>query len=159
MATNPTGLLKGNVEWKFRLQWTPGGEESFMCNHNFYNLRYPWWIPIPRQPPIMDVRYPTTQQMIYPNFKWESEDKYSSTPRYRHARTRHPDYKFRDRPVGELYSSLLPLSLLAPFGPSVMDTTFPRGWYCTWCGKLNFQAALRQRKCSSSHCKVSCDFI
>lgn len=156
---NPTGLIKGNVEWKFRLQWTPGGEESLTCHHNFYSLGHPWWAPI-SQRPTKDARYPLIQQVtLNPNFKRESEDKYPTTPRYRIARTCHPDYKFRDRPIGELYSSLLPLSLLAPFGPSVMDTTFPRGWYCTWCGKLNFQAALRQRKCSSLRCKVSCDFI
>lgn len=158
-AVEPFGLIKGNVAWKFRLQWTPGGEESFMCNHDPYSLGHPWWIPIPRQPPTKDGRHAMQQVALNANFKWESEDSHSTTPRYRMARTCHPDYKFRNRPVGELYSSLLPLSLLAPFGPSVMDTTFPRGWYCTWCGKLNFQAALRQRKCSSSRCKVSCEFI
>lgn len=159
-TVNPTGLIKGNVEWKFRLQWTPGGEESFMWNHNPYHLGHPWWAPIPRPPLTEDVQYPLMQHVSSnAYFKWEPEDNYPTTPRYLTARTCHPDYKFRHRPVGELYSSLLPLSLLAPFGPSVMDTTFPRGWYCAWCGKLNFQAALRQRKCSSLPCKVSCEFI
>jgi hypothetical protein len=159
-SVSPTGLINGNVQWKFRLQWTPGGEESIMPNHHINSLQHPWWAPMPR-PPLPDgVQYPQQQQpSLSPSPKWDSEDNYSTTPRYRSARIYHPDYKFRDRPVGELYSSLLPLTLLAPFGPSVMDTTFPRGWYCTGCGKLNFQAALRKRKCSSSFCKVGCGFI
>jgi len=162
VTANPTGLIKGNVEWKFRLQWTPGGEESLKHSHvhDFHTLGYPWWAPLPSQLPTRGVGYPQQLQVeLNPILKRDSEDQYSTTPKYRIARTCHPDYKFRDRPVGELYSNLLPLSLLAPFGPSAMDTTFPRGWYCISCGKLNFQASLRQRKCSSSLCKVSCDTI
>ncbi|KIM39562.1 hypothetical protein M413DRAFT_447045 [Hebeloma cylindrosporum] len=160
-AVNSTGLIKGNVEWKFRLQWTPGGEESLKpCQLDdpnrldFHALGSPWWAPKSRSRHVRGAPSPPQLKVeLNPGLKRDSEDDYLTTPKYRLARMGHPDYKFRDRPVGELYSCLLPLTLLAPFGPAVMDTTFPRGWYCLMCGKLNFQAALRQRKCSSSFCK------
>jgi hypothetical protein len=48
---------------------------------------------------------------------------------------------------------LLPLALLAPFSEiSTMFGTFPLGYYCTSCGRINFQRFLRHRICEGATC-------
>lgn len=85
---------------------------------------------------------------------FEPESTFDTTPRYRAARLSNVNYKFRHAHLRELYHSHVPLQLLAPYGRTVLDSSFPRGWLCETCGKMNFQAALRHRMCSSSFCKV-----
>ena len=85
---------------------------------------------------------------------FEPESTFDTTPRYRVARLSNVNYDFRHAHFRELYHSLVPLQLLAPYGRTVLDSSFPRGWLCKACGKMNFQAALRHRVCSSSFCKV-----
>ena len=61
--------------------------------------------------------------------------------------------------------NLLPLGVHAELGPHTSSGPFPKGWYCTDCGKLNKQIFLRHRRCSSSSCQVtlicftSCHYI
>ena len=90
---------------------------------------------------------------------YEPEDTFDTTPRYRVARMSNVNYEFRHAHFRELYHSLVPLQLLAPYGRTVLDSSFPRGWLCEDCGKMNFQAALRHRVCSSSYCKVRLVFF
>ena len=85
---------------------------------------------------------------------YEPESTFDTTPRYRLARLSNVNYEFRHTHFREFYHSLVPLQLLAPCGRTVLDSSFPRGWLCETCGKMNFQAALRHRVCSSSFCKV-----
>jgi hypothetical protein len=90
---------------------------------------------------------------------FEPESTFDTTPRYREARLSNINYKFRHAHFRDLYHSLVPLQLLAPYGRTVLDSSFPRGWLCETCGKMNFQAALRHRLCSSSLCKVRLVFL
>lgn len=90
---------------------------------------------------------------------FEPESAFDTTPRYRVARLSNANYKFRHAHFGELYHSLVPLQLLIPYGRTGLDSSFPRGWLCKTCGKMNFQAALRHRVCSSSFCKVRLVFL
>ena len=90
---------------------------------------------------------------------YEPESTFDTTPRYQVERLSNVNYKFRDAHFRELYHSLVPLQLLAPYGSTVLDSSFPRGWLCETCGKMNFQAALRHRVCSSSFCKVRLVFL
>ena len=90
---------------------------------------------------------------------FEPEGTFDTTLRYRVARLSNVNYKFRHAHFRELYHSLVPLQLLAPYGGTVLDSSFPRGWLCETCGKMNFQAALRHRMCSSSFCKVRLVFL
>jgi hypothetical protein len=90
---------------------------------------------------------------------FEPESTFDTTSRYRVARLSNVNYEFRHAHFRELYHSLVPLQLLAPYGRTVLDSSFPRGWLCETCGKMNFQAALRHRACSSSLCKVRLVFL
>ena len=89
-----------------------------------------------------------------PTAPYEPESTFDTTLRYRVARLSNVNYEFRHTHFREIYQSLVPLQLLAPYGRTVLDSSFPRGWLCETCGKMNFQAALRHRVCSSSFCKV-----
>ena len=89
-----------------------------------------------------------------PTASFEPESTFDTTPRYRVARLSNANYEFRHAHFRELYHSLVPLQLLTPYGRRALDSSFPRGWLCKSCGKMNFQAALRHRVCSSSFCKA-----
>ena len=173
-------LMTGRVRWRFRLRWSPGGEEWILPNHNKDFLEHPWWKPpSPRSlPPLEEIASLDTQAIVLQDIlartpplvastfepqvssendrttPYESESTFDTTPLYREARLSNVNYEFRDAHFRERYHSLVPLQLLAPYGHTVLDTSFPRGWLCETCGKMNFQAALRHRVCSSSFCKV-----
>ena len=191
--------MTGQVKWCFRLQWSPGGEEWILPNHDKDFLEHPWWRPpSPRSsiPPSGEIAFLDTQAIdnllfnssargvfqdilaptpplpvIASTFEsqetsdkdrtapYEPESTFDTTPRYRRARLSNVNYQFRDAHFRERYHSLVPLQLLAPYGHTVLDTSFPRGWLCETCGKMNFQAALRHRMCSSSFCKVRLVFF
>lgn len=180
------------VKWCFRLQWSPGGEEWILPNHDKDLLEHPWWKPPSRPsiPPLEEIPSLDTQSidnllfdpavpvvsqdipartppLVASTFEsqatsdkelvtapFEPESTFDTTPRYREARRFNVNYEFRHAHFRELYHSLVPLQLLAPYGRTVLDSSFPRGWLCETCGKMNFQAALRHRLCSSSFCKV-----
>lgn len=183
-----SGLLIGRVKWRFRLQWSAGGEEWILPNYDKNLLEHPWWKPPPPPSiPPLDIQIPSedTQSTVInpvapgvsqevpggepftPPLSQSSGDQdlilispfepastFDTTGRYRVARLSNVDYKFRHAHLRERYHSLVPLTLLAPYGHTVLDSSFPRGWLCEHCGKMNFQAALRHRMCSSSFCKV-----
>jgi hypothetical protein len=172
------------VKWRFQLQWSPGGEEFILPSHNKYSLEHPWWkpppppsiLPLEAHIPSLDTQStdsliinpaapvasqdilasePFTPPLVVSTFESQSsESTFDTTPRYRVARSSNVNYKFRHVHLRELYHSLVPLPLLAPYGRKMLDSSFPRGWLCKSCGKMNFQAALRHRMCSSSFCKV-----
>ncbi|KAF8885099.1 hypothetical protein CPB84DRAFT_143657 [Gymnopilus junonius] len=159
--------LSGRVEWRFRLRWAPGGEEFIMPNISPEVLEDPWWRPPYKPPPPL---FSATDEDIAassqppvpsapPNFRAatqqpeEPEDHVPTTSKYRQARLVHHEYQFRHHHFRELYESLLPTYLLAPFGKTVRDLSFPRGWLCNICGKVNYQRALRHRYCTSTVCK------
>lgn len=180
--------MTGRVKWRFRLQWSPGGEEWILPDHDKNLLEYPWWKPppLPSTPPLeaqipslntqspaapgVSQEIPTVEPLTPPLdastsecpstgkkdliAPFEPESTFDTTPRYREARLSNVNYKFRHVHFRKLYHSLVPLPLLAPYGRTVLDSSFPRGWLCESCGKMNFQAALRHRMCSSSFCKA-----
>lgn len=123
-------------------------------------LEYPWWVPPPDTNDVDEEmeegkspgNEPEADAAQTPT---DPEDDFPTTPRYRQARLANHEYEFRHDHYRLIYESLLPISLLAPFGPLVLDSAFPQGWFCTNCGRVNYQAALRHRICaSSSQCKV-----
>lgn len=184
------------MNWRFRLQWSPGGERWILPEHDRNLLEHPWWKPPPLSIPPLEARIPSldtqstgnmTISRVAPSLSqdisatehftmlpvvvesnsesqsmhnedrttpFEPESTFNTTPRYQAARLSNANYEFRHAHLGELYHSHVPLQLLAPYGNMVLDSTFPRGWLCETCGKMNFQAALRHRVCSSSFCKV-----
>ncbi|KDR80981.1 hypothetical protein GALMADRAFT_222574 [Galerina marginata CBS 339.88] len=147
--------LSGHVEWRLRLRWAPGGEEFIMPEVDPKDLEHPWWNP------SADANSPSNETVtasvatvlpMIPIPSKEPEDDFPTAPHYRQARIAHPEYKFRHHHFRELYESVLPTYLLAPFGRQVRDLSFPRGWFCLECGKINFQSALRHRRCNSAAC-------
>ncbi|KAF9483051.1 hypothetical protein BDN70DRAFT_359669 [Pholiota conissans] len=152
--------MSGRVRWKFHLQWAPGGEGLIFPQKSPSDLEYPWWNPPSPSQELQEKRNTELEAGEIPEEEpkkdFEADDPestYLSTPRYRDARTRNHEYKFRNLPLGDLYDSVVPMHLLMPFGEDYMDLSFPRGWCCAECGRMNFQAALRHRKCPSSLCK------
>jgi hypothetical protein len=133
------------------LQWAPGGEKGTLAEGNAYELQHPWWDP---PSPVQEAPNEKPSADKVPKEVDDLEASFPTTARYRDARIRHHEYQFRHLPLDDLYQSVIPLNLLIPFGREYMDTSFPRGWFCKDCGRLNFQAALRHRKCLSSFCKV-----
>lgn len=141
------------------MQWAPGGEEAILPSSKNIDLGRPWWDPplapilLPEGPVEAEVIPPDETDAIQVDVD-EPEDAIPTSARYRDARVRHHEYKFRHSPLSDVYHSVVPQHLLVPFGPMYLDSSFPRGWLCDACGRLSFQAALRHRKCRSSFCKV-----
>lgn len=130
------GLISGRITWRFRLEWTGGGEEIFTSSDASESLSRPWWRP-----------QDSTGQNETPNLE--------SAPQYLSLRKSNINYTYMDQPVKDIYQSIIPLQILAPFGPDLSDEAFPRGWLCGDCGKINVQTFLRHRQCDSLSCKVS----
>jgi hypothetical protein len=126
---------------------------------NFVAPDVPQVIPARTPPPVASTfeSQATSDEDLTTPFELEST--FDTTPRYRETRLSNINYKFRHAHFRALYHSLVPLQLLAPYGRTVLDSSFPRGWLCETCGKMNFQAALRHRLCSSSLCKVRLLFL
>ncbi|KAF9563559.1 hypothetical protein CPC08DRAFT_705875 [Agrocybe pediades] len=165
LGSAKSGSLVGHAQWRFRLRWAPGGEEYIMPHRDLKELEHPWWHPplpedamhesLPQEATAMsldDNSGVATMALEY-IFPKDLEDCFETTPRYRAARLANHEYQFRNNHFSDVYESILPTRLLAPFGPSVLDNLFARGWFCLDCGKINFQASLRHRKCTNSDCK------
>lgn len=135
----------GRVQWRFRLQWAPGGED-FIGSEAQVSTLHPWWMPSPQAP--------EKSPMSHDEGEGDDSDT-ESTLRYRRARKASPNYARRHTHFSQIYYSMLPLPILAQLGPGAPDGAFPRGWYCTYCGKLNYQAMLRHRRCTNTFCQVS----
>ncbi|KAH9479125.1 Protein RCC2-like protein [Psilocybe cubensis] len=151
--------VSGQVKWLFRLQWRPGGEEFIMPDTDPLTLEYPWWVQRldlnkDEKTELEEQNSPDKESLAEATqTPSDPEDDYPTTPKYRQARVTNHEYEFRHDHYRLIYESLLPISLLAPFGPFVLDSGFPRGWLCANCGRVNYQAALRHRICGSSSCK------
>lgn len=81
-------------------------------------------------------------------------DTESSVP-YRISRQEHPNYRHRREALCESYQSVLPRHVRVRDTLNMPDEAFPLGWSCKECGKLNYRAMLRHRKCTSLFCEVS----
>ncbi|KAJ2936980.1 hypothetical protein H1R20_g87, partial [Candolleomyces eurysporus] len=184
-----------HVEWKFRLEWSSGGEDILKQKHSDWDLARPWWTipqtvrqgtstPCQSDPPetvAQDLPIPPNTQQCSsspetatvpsqstssstpnPTHEAESgskEDNSDSSPPkidtpqiYLHLRKAHPTYGVEHTLIESGFYSLIPESLLSHFTPSLSNESFPSGWFCTACGKVNFQAAMRHRKCSGLVC-------
>ncbi|KAF6752109.1 hypothetical protein DFP72DRAFT_906140 [Ephemerocybe angulata] len=181
------------VQWRFRVEWMPGGEGIFKENAAIgLDLSRPWWsIPPPpsgsgvvgmasvaaasasavsrglrsssalgpRLSAVAAGKQPERRGLDSPSVHLGSASESVSekigiettTPElYLHARQVHPSY--RSGPGTELYASLLPQPLLAEFNSFISNDVFPSGWFCAAGGKVNFQVAMRHRKCQSMKC-------
>ncbi|KAF5341226.1 hypothetical protein D9611_005925 [Ephemerocybe angulata] len=178
------------VQWRFRVEWMPGGEGIFKEDTAIgLDLSRPWWsIPPPpsgsgmacvaatsasavsrglrsssalgsRLSAVAAGKQPERRGLDSPSVHLGSASESVSekigiettTPElYLHARQAHPSY--RSAPGTELYASLLPQPLLAEFNSFISNDVFPSGWFCAACGKVNFQVAMRHRKCQSMKC-------
>ena len=148
-------ITAGQVRWRFHLQWSPGGEEPLWPNMQ-EELKHPWWHPPRPVPPpagISEHKLPKASKLpqLPPP---EPEDDFPTTSRYRTARVQHHEYQFRHHPIQEVYYYIVPAHLMTPFSSQMSDASFPCGWVCTKCGRMNFQKAIRHRKCASQVCKV-----
>ncbi|EDR07542.1 uncharacterized protein LACBIDRAFT_298543 [Laccaria bicolor S238N-H82] len=160
-----SGMSAGRVEWSFKLEWVAGGEEWLVApTDNNIDYSRPWWDPEPTkapEAPAQSTPQPeltldeTTTQMqqlelspnetpsdplVDPNDDWQS--------RYQVEKM---SYSIWDR-LGDIYYSQISSHFVAAFGCTHI---VPSGWYCVQCGKLNFQAMFRHRRCSSSVCKAT----
>ncbi|KAF6760689.1 hypothetical protein DFP72DRAFT_881256 [Ephemerocybe angulata] len=181
------------VQWRFRVEWMPGGEGIFKEDAAIgLDFSRPWWsIPPPpsgsgvvgmasvaaastsavsrglrsssalgsRLSAVAAGKQPERRGLDSPSVHLGSASESVSekigietaTPElYLHARQAHPSY--RSAPGTELYASLLPQPLLAEFNSFISNDVFPSGWFCAACGKVNFQVAMRHRKCRSMKC-------
>ncbi|KAJ3517007.1 hypothetical protein NLJ89_g771 [Agrocybe chaxingu] len=70
----------GQVRWRFRLRWAPGGERSIFPKVDKAQLERPWWDPAPLRPrkpddkplpsaPPSEDNFPTTLRYRDPSFK------------------------------------------------------------------------------------------
>lgn len=104
----------------------------------------------PAPAPEDEAECSTTKDKESPLFKID-------TPSiYLHVRKSHSTYGVEHTLVESGFYSLVPESLLSLFASFLSNEAFPSGWFCTTCGKVNFQAAMRHRKCSSLGCSKVC---
>ena len=146
-------FISGQVRWRFRLLWSPGGEEGVWPKRT-EELNYPWWsLPMSKQENenATPVSKSDEDDKELPP---DPEDSFPTTEQYRELRKQNPEFQWRFRPMQELYYYLFPPHLLMPFTAQMSDANFPRGWICSTCGRMNFQKAMRHRKCSGLQCKV-----
>ncbi|KAG2012214.1 hypothetical protein CC2G_012249 [Coprinopsis cinerea AmutBmut pab1-1] len=76
----------------------------------------------------------------------------TTPPLYMQAKMEHPNWHLRDIPHWDMYFSLVPSSMLAGLDSCIPDDAFPTGWFCSECGMVNFQRAMRHRRCGSKAC-------
>lgn len=154
LKTSPD-FISGQVRWRFRLLWSPGGEEGVWPKRT-EELNYPWWsLPVSMQKGVTSVIKDDKDDKELPP---DPEDGFPTTLQYRELRQQNPEFQWRFQPVQELYHYLFPPHLLMPFSAQTSDLNFPRGWICPTCGRMNFQKAMRHRKCPGSQCKVKYSF-
>ncbi|KAF7356905.1 hypothetical protein MVEN_01026300 [Mycena venus] len=147
--------LAGRVKWKFRLQWSSGGEEDLdLPSDTLPETTSPWWLPPPSA---------SEATVANPVSTTSFDDSDASTPEYKQRRLQSRNYHFRDIPIANRCPSILPLHLLVPhndttgigFGPDEVVEEY-KGWYCVECGKLNRVTMMRHRRCGSSFCASKC---
>ncbi|KAF9524400.1 hypothetical protein CPB83DRAFT_861299 [Crepidotus variabilis] len=148
------GPSTGHVRWRFRLQWSPGGENVLWPN-DLKMLERPWWVLPATKDVVRDTRSISKLVPPLPSSPPEPEDEFNTPYRYRSLRTQYPEYQWRHHPLNDLYFYLFPQHLLVTFNPYLSDGNFPRGWVCLACQRINFQKAIRHRKCTGPACKDS----
>ncbi|KAJ2917071.1 hypothetical protein MD484_g3333, partial [Candolleomyces efflorescens] len=159
-----------HVEWKFRLQWTSGGEDLLKQTYEGWELARPCDVAEANAAPN-DLIPPTLLELssspeTHPLASSPSDEAESSTDKdkeaslfkidtpqlYLHVRKSHPTYGMGRMLIKSGFYSLVHESLLSLFTPFLSNEAFPSGWFCTACGKVNFQAAMRHRKCTGLDC-------
>lgn len=138
-------VVSGRVRWRFRIQWSAGGEESLWPDRVDV-LKHPWWSPVHESPADAPGSAIDLQRIAKP------EDEFPTI--HQNSCKQNDEYKCKDNSLQELYYYLLPAHLLKPFTALLPDANFPRGWVCRKCGRMNFQRSMRRRKCPSASCKV-----
>lgn len=136
--------ITGDVRWKFRMKWEPGGEDWQTVRRD--DLFSPWW-----NPSLKALKAKGLSGVSQPELDDSDEE---STEAYRSARRKNPNFARRHCSFSQTFLSVLPLHLLAPVDVEMPDSSLPKGWYCQDCGKLNFRYYLRHRQCHSSYCQV-----
>ncbi|KAF5316310.1 hypothetical protein D9619_006834 [Psilocybe cf. subviscida] len=135
------GLCAGQVQWRFHLEWAPGGEEIILPSHPKGSFDWPWWNEevkdaTPSAAFETSVSSEAETQETSPNDGAQTDEpeiRYPTTPRYRQARIANHEYKFRHCLLSDAYDSVVPEQVLAPFGRQHSDRVLPRGWLCTKC--------------------------
>ena len=158
-VASPT--VTGRVEWRFRMRWGASGEEWKEAEEAGQDVVQPWWS--------------GDRKGKGKAHNGDSGDEWS-TRRFRQAREKQLNYKFKEVPVKELCWGVLPIWMEVVgrrgsggeeserrgedsegwgwWGWGLADESFPSGWHCADCGKVNYQVMFRHRKCSSSFCGV-----
>lgn len=155
-VASPT--VTGRVEWRFWMRWGASGEEWKEAEEAGQDIVQPWW--------SGDRKGKGKAQDDDPGDEW-------SARRFRKARKENPNYRFKEMPMNELCWGVLPISMEVVgrrksrgegegedgnewgwWGWGLADESFPSGWHCADCGKVNYQVMFRHRKCSSSFCGV-----
>lgn len=75
-------------------------------------------------------------------------------PIYLLARQANPSFNYTETQTRSLAaaSELVPEGLLGEFNIFISNEFFPSGWLCRKCGRVNFQVAMRRRRCGGSRC-------
>ncbi|RDB27915.1 hypothetical protein Hypma_002236 [Hypsizygus marmoreus] len=122
-SASNSGLVASRVKWRFQFRWGISHEELLIAQKAERSPK-PWW-----------NRGRSSSSPSNLSKCDDSDD--DSTVRHRLARQSHPNHEHRLNPLHSRES----------------DETFPPGWFCVDCGKLNYQTTLRHRWCTSSFCK------
>ena len=128
--------------WRFFLEWVPGGEDQLKDAEKDDGKEWttdfmpPWWEP--EHPRLLD------HQSLFRPLHSSASPMLESWP---DITMTGPNLKY--------HPLLLPLPLLAPFSAySIVAGTFPAGYFCMACGRVNVQRFLRHRHCESAACDL-----
>ncbi|OBZ74135.1 hypothetical protein A0H81_06177 [Grifola frondosa] len=119
-ACTTTGR-NGRVRWRFRFEWTPGGESA--CPDPSSNIvRSPWWM---------------------------SNDTCANDPNTASSGHTDGDVEMILHPYTLLPLHLIAAHELSEeqLASSSSEVNVSRGWWCASCGKMNVQQCLRYQKC------------
>lgn len=136
-------------QWKFRVRCIAGVEPTSRAIAGV--SLSPWWLPplTPTNPATIDNGEGTLAAS-------EALNQLTTPLLYLQAQETHPNYPLQDLLSRDASAPLVPNALLVELRSCQSDETFPTGWLCPACGKINFQLAMRHRQCSGSAClKIS----
>ncbi|KAL1715114.1 hypothetical protein EV715DRAFT_294465 [Schizophyllum commune] len=167
-----SGSASTDVQWTATLRWMGGGEQ--FLGHE--DLRHPWWVPTCLEQLPTPAPTPTTvdsselpsAMTISPHsepFAVGTDDlpSDSMTAMARTwfsylppaAMTVFPDDRDPETSVSEDDRGVYPSSFVPRVGHSLSDDTFPSGWCCRRCGRINLQLCMRRRQCVSATCMAA----
>ncbi|TFK21873.1 hypothetical protein FA15DRAFT_64736 [Coprinopsis marcescibilis] len=150
-VVRPDGTDETTVQWKFRVQWGIGGESILKNQQNAISL--PWWMD---ENGSSRSRASTegTELNSQSNAK-QNADRLVTPLLYLQAKEGHPNSRLKNVNQWDSHFSMVPHFMLAELTSCFSDDAFPSGWFCAECGRVNFQAAMRHRQCTSEACARS----